>query len=127
MWVLPGISPELTHGVTVKAYTRYVEYEGQRIGQVVLTGVEKNGVRELLPANSFNAQFHMPEPRLNPGEDVLVDGDAASLKAALERLAETKNAEEEDEAIEETVISQESPGSQQQNSGGSEGNDLAGS
>ena len=31
------------------------------------------------------------------------------------------------EAIEETVISQESPGSQQQNSGGSEGNDLAGS
>ncbi|MBT4889201.1 MAG: hypothetical protein HON65_06575, partial [Rhodospirillales bacterium] len=123
---VPGISPELTRGVTVKAYTRYVEYEGQRIGQVVLTGVEKNGVRELLPANSFNAQFDLTEPRLEPGQDVLVEGDAASLKAALERLAEAETQEDE-KPVEETVITQDDPGSQQQNSGGSEGNELAGS
>jgi hypothetical protein len=125
--VVPGVSPTLTNGVTVKAYTRYVEYEGQRIGQLVLTGVEKNGAREPLPANLFNAQFSLDEPRLEPGEDVIVEGDAASLIAALEKLAETEEVAEEDETVEpETVISQDDPRSQGQNSGGSDSNDLAG-
>ena len=125
---VPGVSPTLTRGVTVKAYTRYVEYEGQRIGQLVLTGVEKNGVKEPLPANLFNAQFNLDQPRLEPGEDVLVEGDAASMIAALEKLNETNDEEvAEDETVEpETVVSQNDPGSQQSNSGSGNSNDLAG-
>ncbi len=123
-----GISPSLTTGITVKAFTRYVEYEGQRIGQLVLTAVEKNGARELLPSNIFNAQFNMDQTRLEPGQDIIVEGDAVSLIAALEKLAETETvAQEEDEAVEqETIITQNDPGSQQQNSGSGQSNDLAG-
>src|SRR3546814_858912 len=45
---VPGIDKSLTNGVTAKAYTRYVSVQGRNIGQVVLTGVEKDGRQEAL-------------------------------------------------------------------------------
>lgn len=85
--VVPGASADLTDGVTVKAFTRYVEFEGRKIGQVVLSGVEKNGKVEALPAESFAAQFDLPKAaQLDPAAPVVVKGDAAALLAALNRL-----------------------------------------
>lgn len=84
---VPGASADLTEGVTVKAFTRYVEFEGRKIGQVVLAGVEKNGKVEALPAESFAGQFDLPKAaQLDPTAPVVVQGDAAALLAALKRL-----------------------------------------
>lgn len=84
---VPGAGADLTEGVTVKAFTRYVEFEGRKIGQVVLAGVEKNGKVEALPAESFAGQFDLPKAaQLDPAAPVVVQGDAAALLAALNRL-----------------------------------------
>ncbi|GAB6053079.1 hypothetical protein JCM17960_18990 [Magnetospira thiophila] len=85
---VPGASPDLTRGVTAKAYARYVTVEDKRIGQVVLVGVEKDGRREALDSNLFSAQFELDDPRLQPAAPVTVQGDGASLIEALKRLAE---------------------------------------
>lgn len=122
---VPGVSPALTRGVTVKAFTRYVEFEGSRVGQLVLTGVEKNGAREPLPSGLFNTQFDLEEPRLYPGEDVIMEGDAAPLIAALEKLAEAEKVAG-DKKPEETALRDDRPAVQQNSGGGGTGNDLAG-
>lgn len=123
---LPGVSPTLTEGVTVKAYTRYVEFEGQRIAQVVLAGVEKNGAQEPLPASAFSAQFTVQEPRLDPAIDVVIQGDQATIIAALERLAA---AAPEQAPVDEQqqVVAQDNQKAQQQNSDAANGNDQAAS
>jgi len=122
---LPDVSPALTDGVTVKAYTRYVEFEGQRIAQVVLAGVEKNGVNEPLPTEAFAAQFTVKEPRLDPATDVVIQGDRATLVGALERLAAAK--QEPAPAEQQTVAAQDNQKAQQQNSGSNPTNDQAAS
>lgn len=123
---LSGVSPALTEGVTVKAYTRYVEFEGQRIAQVVLAGVEKNGALEPLPTDAFAAQFTVQEARLDPATDVVIEGDRATLVAALERLAAA--APEQAPVEPQQVVKQDdSQSAQQQNSGAAQANDQAAS
>ena len=85
---VPGVGQDLVQGVTAKAYTRYVAYEGRKIAQVVLVGVEKDGRQEPLSAAAFNTQLDLDAPRLDPAQPVAIPGDAGALKAALERLAE---------------------------------------
>lgn len=108
---IPGVDKELTNGVTVKAYTRYVDYKGQKIGQIVLTGVEKNGQRELLPSENYSAQFNLEQPQLDPGRDVVIKGDTTPIVAALEKLAE-----EPQQAPEKTVVAQDDGKSPQKQS-----------
>jgi len=98
---VPGVSKNLTEGVTLKAFTRYIEYEGRKIGQVVVSGVEKNGQREQLPSDGFSAQFDLETPSLDPSKDVVIEGDSAPLIAALERLAEAPQA-----TPEKTIVAQ---------------------
>ena len=98
---VPGISKNLTKGVTAKAYARYVTVDGEKIGQVVLTGVEKDGRAESLNSTAFIAQFDMKAAELDPAQPITVEGDKAEMRAALERLAEQQDtaaaAEEEKE------------------------------
>lgn len=118
---VPGIDKSLTNGVTAKAYTRYVSVQGRNIGQVVLTGVEKDGRQEALDASSFTAQFDLSKPQLDPAADVLINGDKQQLKAALEKLAAAPATKKEKE---EPVEVKQGAGAQQ---GGqsSQGNDIA--
>lgn len=95
---VPGIERNLTEGVTAKGYTRYVDVQSRKIGQVVLVGVEKNGRQEALNSTDFTAQFDMAKPQLDPAADVLVKGDRAQLRAALEKLAAAKPEEKKEEA-----------------------------
>lgn len=85
---VPGAGTDMTEGVTVKGFTRYVEFEGKKIGQVVFAGVEKNGRVEPLPPESFAGQFDLKKTQLDPASPVTVQGDAAALLAALKRLNE---------------------------------------
>jgi hypothetical protein len=117
---VPGIERNLTEGVTAKAYTRYVDVNNRKIGQVVLVGVEKNGRQEALNATDFTSQFDMTKPQIDPAADVLVKGDRAQLRAALEKLA-TKPEEKKEEptkAQQQAAAPQSSSGQRQ--------NDLAG-
>ncbi|MBF0250767.1 MAG: hypothetical protein HQL35_09095 [Alphaproteobacteria bacterium] len=113
---VPGASKDLTDGVTVKAFTRYVEYEGRKIGQIVLAGVEKDGQVEPLPTVGFSAQFDLTAPELVPNTDVVVEGDQAAILAALERLAE---AAPKEATPEEVQITNDDNNAQKQDAGGS--------
>lgn len=116
---VPGIDRHLTEGVTAKAYTRYVDVDNKKIGQVVLVGVEKGGRQEALNSSDFTAQFDIAKPQIDPARDVLVKGDKAQLKAALERLAEKKE-EKKEEAAEAPR-----PNQAQQSGGAAKQNELA--
>lgn len=118
---VPGIERTLTDGVTAKGYTRYVDVNSRRIGQVVLVGVEKNGRQEALNSTDFTAQFDLAKPQLDPAADVLVKGDRAQLRAALEKLAAAKPEEKKDEPVKAT----QQAAAPQSNSGQKQ-NDLAG-
>ncbi|MEQ8664845.1 MAG: hypothetical protein RIC16_03890 [Rhodospirillales bacterium] len=85
---VPGIDKALTKGVTAKAYTRYVTVENQRIAQVVLTAVAKDGRSEELNASAFSAQFDLEKPELDPSTPIRIEGDKSEIRSALERLAE---------------------------------------
>lgn len=117
---VPGIERNLTEGVTAKAYTRYVDVNNRKIGQVVLIGVEKDGKQEALNASDFTAQFDVAKPQIDTAADVLVKGDKAQLKAALERLA----AKPEEKKQEQPVQAERQPQSQQGGSAQRQ-NDLA--
>lgn len=118
---VPGIEKSLTEGVTAKAYTRYVTVQGRNIGQIVLTGVEKNGRQETLNSSDFTAQFDLTKPQLDPAADVVINGDRPQLKAALEKLAAAPAEKKEQE---QPVEVKQSAGAQQ---GGqsTQGNDIA--
>ena len=94
---VPGASKELTTGVTAKAYARYVQVEDQKIGQLVLSSVEKEGRSEPLNSDDFVAQFDMKETRLDPTSPITIEGDQSALIAALERLAEAPSEEQAEE------------------------------
>ncbi|MEO9901073.1 hypothetical protein [Nisaea sp.] len=83
---VPDIPPELTQNVTVDAYTRYVDVDGQRIAQLVLSRVRKGERAEALTTENFYSQFQIKEPALDSTKDVIVEGDHAELLAALTRL-----------------------------------------
>tara|TARA_E500000318_G_scaffold100895_1_gene103959 strand:- start:4021 stop:6207 length:2187 start_codon:yes stop_codon:yes gene_type:complete len=83
---VPEIDPELTQNVTVDAYTRYVDVDGQRIAQLVLSGVRKGERAEALTTENFYSQFQIKDPALDNTKEVIVEGDHAELLAALTRL-----------------------------------------
>ena len=85
---LPGAPSDLAIGnVTLKAYMRTVDYQGQLIGQVVLTGVEQNGVTIPLNQSSFNGQFDLETSELTSSEPVPVIGNSGELIAALQQFS----------------------------------------
>lgn len=92
-----GIPKSLTQGVTAKAYTRFVSVDGQKVGQVVLTGVEKDGRAESLNSTEFSAQFNLQTAELDPSQPIKIEGNKNELKAALEKLAEQQVVEEKTE------------------------------
>ena len=100
---VPDIPPELTQNVTVDAYTRYVDVEGQRIAQLVLSGVHKGERAEALKTENFYVQFQIEEPALDSTKEVIVEGDHAELLEALKRLV----VEEEGEDTTNTAESNE--------------------
>ena len=94
---MPADLANLADGVTAKAYARFLTVEGDKIGQVILTAVEKDGKTEPLNSDNFNSQFNMEDPELKPLEPVIVSSNREELKAALERLNEKDEEEEEEE------------------------------
>ena len=73
---LPGAPSELDLTTpTLKAYMRAVEVEDELIGQLVLAGVEKDGVLEPLQQSDFAAQFALEDADINAGEALAVNGD----------------------------------------------------
>jgi hypothetical protein len=111
---VPGVPVALTQGVRVKAYTRYVNYEGQKIGQIVLVGIEKNARKEALPADAYAAQFGLSAPELDPTKEIVIKGYGAALVAALQRLAKT-----EPEAPQEQAETTREPANAQPSNGSS--------
>lgn len=97
---VPGVSTELTKGVTAKAYARYVSVDGMKIGQLVLSSVEKGDRVEALNSDNFVAQFDLNQPALDPSSPISVEGNKKELTAALERLAAKQETEELAEAEE---------------------------
>ena len=95
-----GVPPQLTEGIIVKAWTRYVAVEGRLIGQVVAAGLEKGGRVEALEPAQFAAQFDLDQPRLEPEDEVVIEGDRAALMAALERLNEAPDEEPQTVVVE---------------------------
>ncbi len=101
---VPGADSKLTEGVTAKAYARYVKVEEQKVGQLVLSGVEKDGRAEALNSDDFVAQFALEnDPKLDPAAPITIEGDQSELIAALKRLAvagdeETASKKEVEEA-----------------------------
>ena len=112
---VPGVPEPLTQGVKVKAYTRYVNYEGRKIGQIVLVGIEKNAHQEALPTDAYAAQFELSTPELDPTKEVVVKGDGAALVAALNRLAET----EQEAPQKQTEVTTDDTNAAQPQNGGS--------
>lgn len=111
---VPGADRSLTDGVTAKAYTRFVTVEGRKIGQIVLTGVEKNGRVEHLDSAGFTAQFDIQAaPELDPAHPVSISGDPSALIAALERLREEDKKPEEkpEQKVEKDDAKPREPGS----------------
>ena len=112
---VPGVPATLTQSVRVKAYTRYVNYEGRKIGQIVLVGIEKNAHQEVLPTDAYAAQFELATPELDPTKEVVVKGDGAALVAALNRLAET----EQEAPQKQTEVTTDDTNAAQPQNGGS--------
>ncbi|MBL4940726.1 MAG: hypothetical protein JKY81_03590 [Colwellia sp.] len=112
--VVPGASKDLTSGVTLKAYARYVEFEGRKIAQIVLAGVEKNGQIETLPSQGFSTQLELVEPNLDPDTEVVIEGDGAAMIAALKRLADNSQTPPK-----ETIIGQDTTNQSQKQEAGS--------
>jgi hypothetical protein len=119
---VPGASPVLTQGVTVKAYMRYVDFQGKKIGQIVLVGIEKNGRREALPADTYATQFDLTTAELDTTADVVIQGDGASLVAALQRLSEAAPEAPQDQAATTNDASSAQP---QNGEGGKENSQAA--
>ncbi|MEP3246722.1 MAG: hypothetical protein ABJN40_23035 [Sneathiella sp.] len=104
-------------GVKIKGYSQYVEVEGRKVGQVIITGLEKEGRSATLDPNSFNSQFDLEEATLAPDRKIDVEGDRAALIEALRLL----NKEPEEEEEEDKPTSQaEGPADTAQNTGGND-------
>ncbi len=97
---MPADLAILANGVTAKAYARFLTVDGQKIGQVILTAVEKNGKTEPLVSDNFTSQFNMDDKELKPLEPVVISSNREELKAALEKL----NIEDEDEEDKEKRV-----------------------
>lgn len=85
---IEGIKPELVSGVTANGYARQVAVENQKIGQVLVLSVAKDGKEEAIASDGLTAQFDATETsQLFPEKNITVEGSKAALTAALEKLA----------------------------------------
>lgn len=96
---VPGGTNDLAKGVVAKGYARSVEVEGQKIGQLVLTGVAKGEKQEVLNSAVFTSQFDMKEAHLKPDEPVKIMGDGPELIEALKRLQEEPTQEQKEQEV----------------------------
>ena len=87
---VPGVSKNLTEGVTANAYARFVSVDDMKIGQLVLSSVEKNSRVEALNSDNFVAQFDIEQPSLDPSLPISVEGNQAELKAAMSAITPVK-------------------------------------
>ncbi|NMM43921.1 hypothetical protein HH303_05505 [Rhodospirillaceae bacterium KN72] len=120
---VPGAEPGLATGVTAKGFARYVDVDGRKIGQVVLTGVAKGAKQEALTPEKFAAQFDLEDAALNT-QSVTIKGDGPELVAALRRLAEPDGAPSEEES--QQIVQAEDNGAREVGGSGTQ-NDQAGS
>ncbi|MGK2742653.1 hypothetical protein ACSHT0_17410 [Tepidicaulis sp. LMO-SS28] len=112
---VPGATPDLTQGVTANAYSRYVKVEGEMVGQLVLSGVQKDGKAEPLNTENFVAQFELDRPELDAASVITVEGNQEELIAALKRLAEQDGQEEKRETAEAATGASGAPSNAAQN------------
>lgn len=92
---IEGIEPKLTAGVSGNGYARQVAVEGQRIGQVLVLSVAKDGREETISADGLTAQFDAAETsELFPEKSLTVEGSKTALIAALEKLSTPGEKEE---------------------------------
>jgi hypothetical protein len=118
---IEGIKPELISGVTANGYARQVAVENQKIGQVLVMSVAKDGKEEAIASEGLTAQFDATETsQLFPEKNITVEGSKAALVAALEKLAAADKKDDEKKEVKDTT---------QENAVGSNasGNDLASS
>lgn len=90
----PGVSAD---GVSIIGYSQYVDVEGQLVGQVIVTELEKGGRTATLDPKAFNAQFDLEQALLATDKEIEIGGDRAALIEAL-RLLSPEEKEEEEEA-----------------------------
>lgn len=98
---VPHIPSHLTRGVTVDAYSRFVQVDDKKVAQLVMSGVRKGEKAETLTTDNFYAQFELSNPALSSAEKVTVEGDHYELLEALKRLVvkeEEGETEEKQEA-----------------------------
>ena len=84
-----------TKDVTIKGYTRYVEVDGKKIGQLVLTGLERDGEAADLDPLKFTSQFDLDGEELSKEANLRVAGDRKELIAALRKLDKKDKPQEE--------------------------------
>jgi len=119
---VPGVPETLTTGVTVKAYTRYVNYQNRKIGQIVLIGLEKNGRIENLPTDIYTAQFDLVKPSLDPKTDVVIKGNAGRMIEALNKLDE---ASKQPKKVKAATVAQNTNAQKQDGTSPTQKNDQA--
>lgn len=85
---LPGATPDdKLDQVTVKAYYRYFEENGQKIGQLTFAGVTNdNGDQAALDAGAFYAQLPVSDNKLTTSSPLSIDGDNQKLLEAIRSL-----------------------------------------
>lgn len=118
---IEGIKPELVAGVTANGYARQVAVENQKIGQVLVLSVAKDGKEEAIASEGLSAQFDATETsQLFPEKNITVEGSKAALTAALEKLAAADKKDDEKKEVKDAT-SENAVGSN------ASGNDLASS
>lgn len=90
-----------TKGVSIIGYSQYVEVEGQKVGQVIVTELEKDGRTATLDPNAFNAQFDLKDALLTTENEIEIGGDRAALIEALRLLGTVEEEEEKEEEVQQ--------------------------
>lgn len=108
-----------TVGVKISGYSQYVDVEGQKVGQLILTGLEKEEKAVRLDPNKFTSQFDLEEAEIPTEKALEVNGDRAELIAALRALNKQEEEEEQvaEKEEEEKPEAAEKPASAVQNKG----------
>lgn len=75
-----------TKGVTIKGYSRLLTLENKKIGQIVLTGLERGGQVVDLDPQKFTSQFDLVGDQLPDDAALPISGDRKELIAALRQL-----------------------------------------
>ncbi len=110
-----------TVGVKISGYSQYVDVEGQKVGQLVITGLKKDEKAVRLDPNKFTSQFDLEAAELPTEQALDIKGDRQELIAALRELnaeeAPEEVAEKEEKEEKEKPEATEKPTSAVQNKG----------